>query len=148
MAGHSTIGKGLLGLAIEKSGEANVLSERSESKGNDLRVEMSAAPIWWTYILGCCDGSFYVGSTGNLEARVQVHQSGNGPTYTATRLPIRLVYSETHSTQQAAVAREKQLKGWSRAKKTALIAGNAKHLNALSRCRQLLVRHDQSMDSF
>jgi predicted GIY-YIG superfamily endonuclease len=52
---------------------------------------MNRVPVWWNYILKCRDGSFYVGSSGDLEARIQVHESGNGPAYTATRLPIRLV---------------------------------------------------------
>jgi putative endonuclease len=97
---------------------------------------MTTVPVWWTYILACRDGSFYVGSAGDLEARLEVHQSGNGPAYTSTRLPIRLMYCEQHSTLQAAVSRERQLKHWSRAKKVALIAGDGDRLHALSRCHQ------------
>ena len=96
---------------------------------------MNRVPIWWTYILECRDGSFYIGSTGDLEARIRVHQSGNGPAYTAARLPIRLAYSEQHSTLQEAVARERKLKGWSRAKKGALVAGDREELHALSKRR-------------
>ncbi len=107
---------------------------------------MTATPIWWTYILECRDGSFYVGSSGDLAARLQVHQSGNGPAFTATRLPIRLVYSERQSTLQAAVGRERQLKRWSRVKKAALIAGNGERLHALSRCRQAPQGHVSRVD--
>ena len=90
--------------------------------------------MYMTYILQCCDGSFYVGSTGDLEDRLQVHNSGDGPTFTAKRLPVRLVYSEEHPTLEAAVKRERQIKRWSHAKKTALILGDKGRLKALSRC--------------
>lgn len=99
---------------------------------------MNRVPIWRTCILECCNGSYYVGSSGDFEARVRVHQSGNGPAYTAARLPIRLAYSEQHATLatlQDAVARERQLKGWSRAKKAALVAGDREGLHALSKRR-------------
>jgi putative endonuclease len=98
--------------------------------------ESGLAPVWWTYILECRDGSFYVGSSGDLQARIKVHQSGNGPAYTATRLPIRLVYSERHATLQAAVGRERKLNRWSRQKKAALIAGDGEQLQALSNRRE------------
>lgn len=92
--------------------------------------------MWSTYILDCADSSYYVGSTGDLTARTQIHLSGKGPDYTARRLPVRLVYAEEHQTLQAAVARERQLKRWSRAKKNALVSGDLIRLHALSRCRQ------------
>jgi putative endonuclease len=98
---------------------------------------MNRQQIWWVYILECSDGSFYVGSTSDLSARVRVHQSGNGPAYTSKRLPFRLVYSEQQASLQAAVARERQLKRWTRKKKAALVAGNSDRLHNLSRCRQV-----------
>jgi putative endonuclease len=97
-------------------------------------------PIWWVYILECSDGSYYVGSTSNLIARVNLHQSGKGPKHTAGRLPVRLAYSERHPTLESAVQRERQLKRWTRAKKAALIAGKTEHLHQLSRCSRQLVR--------
>jgi predicted GIY-YIG superfamily endonuclease len=97
---------------------------------------MTVTLIWWTYILECRDGSFYVGSSADLAARLKVHTSGKGPAYTATRLPIRLVYSEQHATLQTAVDRERQLKRWSRAKKAALVAGDSNRLRTLSRCHK------------
>jgi putative endonuclease len=93
---------------------------------------MSTEPTWWTYILLCADGTFY----GGLASRVRIHQAGNGPAYTAKRLPIQLVYSEPLESLQAAVARERQIKRWSHAKKAALIDGDREHLHNLSRCRQ------------
>lgn len=92
--------------------------------------------MFFVYILECRDASFNVGLTKELSARLHVHQSGEGPVYTAKRLPVRLVYSEPHETQQPAVARERQLKGWSRSKKAALIAGDTDRLQSLSKCRQ------------
>jgi putative endonuclease len=92
--------------------------------------------MWWVYILKCCDGSFYVGSTTDLAVRVSVHQSGKGPTHTAARLPVSLVFSEPHDTLESAVQRERQIKRWTRAKKEALIAGNLARLHDLSRCLQ------------
>ena len=89
----------------------------------------------FVYILQCCDGSYYVGLTQNVSARLDVHNSGEGPTFTARRLPVRLVYQEACATLEEAVRREKQLKGWSRAKKEALISGNLKSLSELAACR-------------
>jgi putative endonuclease len=97
---------------------------------------MAAEHVWWVYILECSDGNSYVGSTRNLAGRTETHQSGKGPKYTALRRPIRLVYSEQHTTLTAAVQRDRQIKGWTRAKKIALIAGNLSKLHALSRRSQ------------
>lgn len=77
----------------------------------------------WTYILKCSDKSYYTGSTTNLEIRLYQHQSGEGAKYTKKRLPVELVYCEEYSSIQSAFDREKQIKGWSRAKKEALIKG-------------------------
>ena len=84
-----------------------------------------------TYILQCADGSYYVGSTSHLDARFRIHCTGQGPQYTALRLPVRLEYHEAHLTLEAAVRRERQLKKWSRAKKQALIAGDLVRLKQL-----------------
>ncbi|MFC3691800.1 GIY-YIG nuclease family protein [Chenggangzhangella methanolivorans] len=78
----------------------------------------------WIYILRCSDGSYYVGSTrGALEKRLAEHQSGAFGGYTAARLPVALVFSERFVRVEDAIAAERQIKGWSRAKKEALIAG-------------------------
>jgi putative endonuclease len=78
----------------------------------------------WMYILQCSDGSYYVGSTVALEQRVWQHQQGEGAKYTARRLPVELVYSEEYRRIDEAFYREKQVQGWSRAKKEALIRGD------------------------
>jgi putative endonuclease len=90
----------------------------------------------WVYILRCRDHSLYVGWTADLEARVERHRAGEGGAYTSKRLPVTLVYSEHLVTQNAAVARETQLKRWSAQKKKALIAGDEQRLRRLSKRRQ------------
>jgi putative endonuclease len=78
----------------------------------------------WMYILECSDGSYYVGSTKDLEYRLSEHQAGKGAKYTSRRLPVKLVYSEEYERVVDAYAREKQVQNWSRAKREALINGN------------------------
>lgn len=78
--------------------------------------------IYYTYILQCSDGSFYVGMTSNLERRLQEHEFGvNEDAYTFNKRPIELKWFEEFSDAHQAIATEKQLKGWSRRKKIALI---------------------------
>ena len=90
----------------------------------------------WLYILLCADGSYYTGTTRtDLEIRFAQHQTGHFGGYTATRRPGVLVYSEYFDRIVDAIAAERQIKGWSRAKKEALIAGRFDLLRALSRRR-------------
>jgi putative endonuclease len=90
----------------------------------------------WLYILLCADGSYYTGTTRtNLEFRLAEHQTGHFGGYTATRRPVVLVYSEYFDRIVDAIAAERQVKGWSRAKKEALIAGRFDLLPGLSRRR-------------
>jgi len=78
------------------------------------------------YILECNDGTYYTGSTWNLEKRLAQHRAGDGmgANYTAKHLPVTLVYSEEFSRIDEAFFREKQIQNWSHAKKKALIEGN------------------------
>ena len=78
----------------------------------------------YMYILKCADDSYYTGSTNNLENRIMQHQNGEGANHTKKRLPVSLVYYEEFDRIDDAFYREKQVQGWSRAKKEALI--NAK----------------------
>jgi putative endonuclease len=87
----------------------------------------------YMYILECCDGSFYTGSTQNIEARLAQHQSGEGAKFTASHLPVKLVYQEEYERIDEAFGREKQIQGWSRAKKLALIQGQFDLLIELSK---------------
>ena len=89
----------------------------------------------FVYILRCCDDSLYVGVTNDLDLRVQEHNDGLGGSYTFKRRPVEMVYSESCDSTLSARRRERQLKGWTRAKKEALIARNVKELKRLSRCR-------------
>jgi putative endonuclease len=75
----------------------------------------------WMYILECCDGSYYVGSTKDLERRLAEHQEGLGARYTSRRSPVKLVYCEEYQRIDDAFYREKQVQGWRRAKREALI---------------------------
>lgn len=87
------------------------------------------------YILQDVTGSCYVGHTQDLAARVKAHQSGQGGPHTRKLISPKLVYSEPQPTLVAAVNRERQLKGWSRSKKHALIEGKLTELKRLSRSR-------------
>lgn len=88
-----------------------------------------------TYILECADGSFYVGHTDDLDARLGQHQAGSLGGYTATRRPVVLRWSAQFPDRDDAFRLERQLKGWSRIKKLALIAGEFDRLPALARGR-------------
>lgn len=87
----------------------------------------------YVYILECCDGSYYTGSTIDLDKRLSEHQKGLGANHTKKRLPVKLVYLEEFSRIDLAFYREKQIQGWSRAKKEALINGRSDLLPMLSK---------------
>ena len=76
------------------------------------------------YVLRCADGSYYVGHSDDLEVRVAGHQSGQTRGYTHDRRPVVLVWSQEFRERDEAFAAERQIKGWSRAKKEALIHGD------------------------
>ncbi|GAB16575.1 hypothetical protein GOEFS_006_00280 [Gordonia effusa NBRC 100432] len=87
----------------------------------------------YMYILRCADGSFYVGSTRDLDARVAQHNSGDGAKYTSRRRPVELVYHAGFETIDEAYAMEKRVQSWSRAKRQALVDGRFELLPGLSR---------------
>ena len=89
----------------------------------------------WMYILQCADGSYYVGSSVDLEKRLAQHKVGEGANYTARRVPVKLVYAEEFDRVEEAYAREKQVQGWSRAKREALIRGDLGDVSRLGRKR-------------
>ena len=88
----------------------------------------------WMYILKCADGSYYTGSTNNLKLRFAQHQASEGANYTRKRLPVKLLYVEEYDRIDEAFYREKQVQGWSRKKKEALIQGMPERLHELARC--------------
>ena len=87
----------------------------------------------YTYILLCFDDSYYVGSTKYLEKRMEQHQNGEGSEYTKRRLPVTLIYYEEYDRIDYAFYREKQLQGWGRKKKLALVEGNVDLLPDLAK---------------
>ena len=99
---------------------------------------------FFVYILLCADDAYYVGSTSDLIARVEAHNAGRGPTFTACRRPVTLVYSESFPSMTETRRRELQIKKWSRKKKQALISGDMDQLHQLSRRQARSVNHTPS----
>ena len=89
----------------------------------------------YMYILECADGSYYTGSTKDLERRLWEHQNGLGANHTAKRLPVKLVYCEECDRIDDAFYREKQVQGWSRKKKEALMASDYNQIHLLAMCK-------------
>ena len=87
----------------------------------------------YLYILLCGNGSYYSGSTTDLDRRMEQHQLGEGANFTRKNLPVSLVYFEKFDRIDEAFEREKQIQGWSRAKKEALINRNIAELKTLSK---------------
>ncbi len=111
------------------------VSDRRE-RIEGLALKMSTASKYFTYILRCSDGSYYVGHTDDLAQRVAWHNLGHGSTWTTKHRPVTLVYDEPHQTESEAIRREIQIKKWSRAKKQALVAGDKSKLKILSKRRK------------
>ena len=84
------------------------------------------------YILRCSDGSYYTGHTDDLEKRLVAHMRGDFSGYTLNRRPVDLVFAQDFSSRDEAFERERQIKGWSRKKKEALIKGDWDMLKALA----------------
>jgi putative endonuclease len=88
----------------------------------------------WVYILKCSDESYYTGTTSNIEQRIVEHKEGKmESSYTALRQPVELVFQQEFSDIRDAIAFERQVKGWSRKKKEALINGDFEKLIELSK---------------
>ena len=84
------------------------------------------------YILECADGSYYTGSTFDLERRLWEHEQGIAANFTRKHLPVKLVYCEYSDRVEDVFRREKQIQGWSRAKKLALIESRVDDLPGLA----------------
>ena len=80
--------------------------------------------MFWAYMLHCRGGVFYIGHTDDLKRRIAQHHSGSVPGFTRDRLPVELVWSQEFGSRIEALAAERQIKGWSRIKKLALIRGD------------------------
>jgi putative endonuclease len=86
--------------------------------------------VWYVYLLECQDGSLYTGVTTDLERRLKEHHARTTH-YTSYNPPVRIVYTESFLRKDAASKREAQIKGWTRAKKLALVNGNRTLLKRL-----------------
>jgi predicted GIY-YIG superfamily endonuclease len=91
--------------------------------------------MFWVYMLRCRDGSFYIGHTDHLEERMAAHTTGSFPCFTRERRPVQLVFSQEFPAREEALAMERRIKGWSRAKKQALINGDWAQMKELARGR-------------
>ncbi|MDP2386262.1 MAG: GIY-YIG nuclease family protein [Bacteroidota bacterium] len=90
----------------------------------------------FVYILKCADDSYYIGVTNNVERRFEEHVSGlNETCYTYSRRSLELMFQKEFQSPREAIAFEKQIKGWTRAKKEALIIGDIEKLKELSRSK-------------
>jgi putative endonuclease len=88
---------------------------------------------FWVYILRCRDNSYYTVHTDNQEKRIAEHQRGEVEGYTTTRLPVTVMFVEEFPTREEALARERQIKGWSRKKKEAMMRGDWSEVCRLAR---------------
>jgi len=87
---------------------------------------------FWAYLLRCSDGSYYAGHSDALEHRIGQHRIGRGSDYTARRQPITFLWCQEFPTRLEALETERRIKGWSRAKKEALIAGDWDRVSQLA----------------
>ena len=77
----------------------------------------------YTYILRCCDGSFYCGWTNDLKKRLSAHNAGTGAKYTRSRSPVELAWYHVSETKEEAMSLEARIKRLSRTKKDRLVSG-------------------------
>jgi putative endonuclease len=85
--------------------------------------------MYYTYMLLCADGTFYIGATSNLEKRIHEHNHAKcGAHYTKIRRPVVLVYSESYETLKESRSREAVLKRLSREKKVTLLSSEDRRL--------------------
>ena len=94
--------------------------------------------LYSVYILKCSDGTYYTGITNDIDRRLYEHQNGiNLTCYTYKRRPLVLVFCENFPDVNQAIEFEKQIKGWSRKKKEAIINDNWEKLKELSICSNI-----------
>ena len=98
-------------------------------------MDAGAGPMQiFVYMLQCADGSYYVGSArGDLDHRIAEHNMGAFGGYTSSRRPVELVWHQEFEDPLEAVSAERPIKGWSRKKKEALIAGDFEQLSWLAK---------------
>ncbi len=97
---------------------------------------MSLFKYLYVYILKCADKTYYTGVTNNPEKRIIEHNSGvNKNSYTASRLPVEMIYCEKFTDFNLAIRWEKRIKNWNRKKKEALIMENWDQLKIAAECK-------------
>ena len=106
-----------------------VRAELVEARSFPLRTGMT----FWAYMLHCNGGRLYVGHTDSLERRIAQHESGAFPGFTRDYAPVQLIWSEAFGTRIEALEAERRLKGWSRAKKLALVRGDWDEISRLAK---------------
>lgn len=89
--------------------------------------------MFWAYLLRCSDDSYYAGHTDDLERRLGQHHAGEYASYTASRRPVQLVWSQTFASREEALTAERKIKGWSRAKKEAMVRGDWDAVKTMAR---------------
>ncbi len=97
----------------------------------------------WVYILLCSDGTYYVGCTTDLDGRIAHHHEGTYRGYTCSRRPVQLVWVADFPDVFQAIEIERQLKGWSRRKKEALIRGDFELIHLLAQSKQMRERREK-----
>lgn len=129
----------------KRSGEGWRWGARQESGANVVLRSSRVAALFWrriegqgmrgamgrvflAYVLQCADGSYYVGHTDDMAKRVAEHHEGGKCTYTETRRPVQLVWSQEFATRAEALSAELQIKNWNRTKKQALVRGDFQEL--------------------
>ncbi|MCY7397682.1 MAG: GIY-YIG nuclease family protein, partial [Sphingomonas bacterium] len=100
---------------------------------------------FWAYVLRCSNGAYYAGHSDDLETRLAAHQAGSMGGYTSKHRPVTLVWFQEFSDRDSAFAAERQIKGWSRVKKEALIRDDWDGVQVLS--RKLFLRYAGSASS-
>ena len=104
--------------------------------------------LYFVYILECSDGLYYIGVTNDIDKRYDEHLQGINPKcFTFRRRPVSLKYFEIFTDVIQAISREKQLKGWSRKKKQALMNENFEDLKKLSKSNSINSEGDPSTSS-
>jgi len=91
---------------------------------------------FYVYILECRDGSYYTGHTDDIDKRISEHNMGKISGYTSKRRPVKVVFIQTFGSRYEALAAERQIKGWFRAKKKALICEDWDLLQYLSNLKK------------
>ncbi|MDP2852228.1 MAG: GIY-YIG nuclease family protein [Gallionella sp.] len=120
-------------LSIDFSVHAEPFGKLRRALSKHKKTFCKRPEMFWVYILRCADGSYYTGHTDDLERRIAQHQIGEWEGYTASRRPVALAWSQEFVTREEALSAERQIKGWSRKKKEAMMCGDWPEVARLGR---------------